>query len=154
MVMHAVSKVMVCVLVQYQVSSPGRFHDFLGPACGGGGHGHGPWVLYLKWDPHPISIHFIYFMVIKRWIVPILFHVWSSKDELCPSYFMYLPYIYLIVINQLFPLISHFPRQWGKVSKFWYIPKNRNAFLDFVTLALPSFIRHSRHYFHCLSVPS
>jgi hypothetical protein len=37
----------------------------------------------------------------------------------------YLPYIYLIVIKLLFPLVSHFPRQWGKVqknrkpSRFW-----------------------------------
>jgi hypothetical protein len=33
--MHKVSKVIVCVFLQYQVFSPGWFHDFLGPACGG-----------------------------------------------------------------------------------------------------------------------
>jgi hypothetical protein len=48
---------------------------------------------------------YIYFMVIKRWIV--------STCQSCPQG--------PPCIQRLFPLLSHFPRQWGKVSKFCFV---------------------------------
>jgi hypothetical protein len=122
---------------------------------GGGGCG-GSWSLGPISEMSKIPIWpYVYFMVITRWIISACQSCpsWEGGSYLMNNILTLFPSIYLIVIKQLFPLISHFPRQWGEVPKFWYryIPKNRNAFL------LPlhcSFIRHSKHHFHCLSVPS
>jgi hypothetical protein len=90
-------------------------------------------------DLHPITIHLLHGHQKMN-----CFHlsvVSGGPISLMNKISTLLSCIYLIVIKRLFPLIGLFPRQWGNLSKLWYIPKNSNAFLDFGTLALPSFIR-------------